>query len=62
MWKWLKGVALSGVKGALKAGVAKMDDLQPRVRALIVQKGPDAADAIVDEVQDWLNGVIDRSI
>lgn len=59
---WLKKVLLGGVKTALKGCVAKLDDLQPKIRALIEQHGPDAADKIVDMFQDWINAAIDRSL
>jgi len=59
---WLKKFLLGGVKVALKEAVAKLDDLQPKLRALIEKHGPDAADKIIDLIQEWANGVIDRSL
>jgi len=62
MWGSVRRFLLGGLKGALLKSVDELDALEPKIKRLIEEKGPGAAVAIVDQVQDWLRGVIDRSL
>ena len=62
MWARVKRWLLGGLRGALLAAVDELDGLEPKMRELIKSKGPDAAVAIVDLVQDWLRGLVARTL
>lgn len=62
MWGRLRRFLFAGLKGALLEGVSELDNLEGPMRKLIQEKGPEAAVAIVDMIQAWLRGLIDRNL
>lgn len=58
----LKRWLLKGLKATLLEAIAAIDNLQPEMRKLILERGPDAADGIVDLIQDKAKELIDRTV
>ena len=59
-FKWLLGVAKGAMHRELLEGGQKMDELEPKIEQLIIEKGPAAAKHVVDMVQIKLVEQIDK--